>query len=293
MKTNLLLALILSLFLASCASDTIQIRGIGVSSTEAFVRTPVEANAPELSFCLSEGSAHVAYGERNRSVKKAEEYLELLPGLVKKNQHFKSLELVRESETSNCDVVLSPYTWIYVTPMQHPEYSVAMGVPYPDDPKKLIFWAYAQKKDSFEDAVGYAANYAYNAFAPGTELYKQFIGLKKNKTSSFEEVAKNYRELKVKPELSEEARKFKVQAESAVKRKEFEIADARYAEALKIAPWWPQGHFNRALILSETERYQSAIDEMNKYLLLVPEAPDARSARDKIYEWEDLAKRKK
>ena len=95
------------------------------------------------------------------------------------------------------------------------------------------------------------------------------------------------------PDISDKTIKYWVHASSGKKRKEFEIADARYAEALKIAPWWPQGHFNRALILGETERYQSAIDEMNKYLLLVPEAPDARSARDKIYEWEDLAKRKK
>lgn len=104
--------------------------------------------------------------------------------------------------------------------------------------------------------------------------------------AAFTEAARGYRVATVKPTLPEEARKFKVQAEFAFNKKEFEGAAARYKEALDAAPWWPEGHFNRALILGELFRYHDAIREMKRYLTLVPDAPNARAAQDKIYQWE-------
>lgn len=86
--------------------------------------------------------------------------------------------------------------------------------------------------------------------------------------------------------LPEEANKHKVQAEGAVRDKEFNDAADYYAAALKIAPWWPVGHFNRALVLGEAGDYEIAKREMNYYLQLVPDAPNARAAQDKIYDWE-------
>jgi hypothetical protein len=129
----------------------------------------------------------------------------------------------------------------------------------------------------------------YNAFVPGSPLYRQVTDAKKADEAAFQESARRYRELPVKPALPEEARKYQVQAEAAVKRKNFTEASDRYGDALKVAPWWPEGHFNRALILGEMGRYRNAIDEMKKYLAIVPNAPDARAAQDKIYEWEGLA----
>jgi hypothetical protein len=35
-----------------------------------------------------------------------------------------------------------------------------------------------------------------------------------------------------------------------------------------------------------------AVAEMNRYLVLVPDAPNASAAQDKIYEWEGKAGRK-
>jgi tetratricopeptide (TPR) repeat protein len=131
----------------------------------------------------------------------------------------------------------------------------------------------------------------YNAFVPGTPLYKQVTNSKKADEAAFRESVRRYREMPVKPSLPEEARKFKIQAESAFNRKDFDEAAARYLDALKVAPWWPEGYFNRALILGETGRYRKAIEEMRKYLLIVPDAQDARAAQDKIYEWEGLARK--
>ena len=88
--------------------------------------------------------------------------------------------------------------------------------------------------------------------------------------------------------LPEEANKYKVQAEGAVRDKEFNDAADYYAAALKIAPWWPVGHFNRALVLGEAGDYDMATREMKYYLQLVPGAPNARAAQDKIYDWARL-----
>lgn len=87
-------------------------------------------------------------------------------------------------------------------------------------------------------------------------------------------------------DLPEDARRFKVQADAAMQEKKLADASMRYADALAIAPWWAAGHFNRGLILGELGYYPDACIELSRYLDLVPDAPDARQAKDKIYEWE-------
>lgn len=103
---------------------------------------------------------------------------------------------------------------------------------------------------------------------------------------SFQAALHTYQAAAVKPELPESARKYKVQADSAVRDKDFAGAVNLYGQALKIAPWWPEGHFNRALVFGEMKEYDVAIIEMNRYLALVPYAANARAAQDKIYDWE-------
>lgn len=105
----------------------------------------------------------------------------------------------------------------------------------------------------------------------------------------FQEAARNYRTSSIKPQLPEAARRFKVQAESAISEKDFNAAADFYEQALGVAPWWPAGHFNRASVLSETGEFSDAVAEMKRYLEVVPEAPDARAAQDKIYAWESKA----
>lgn len=107
-----------------------------------------------------------------------------------------------------------------------------------------------------------------------------------NEETRFESVAAQYRAANPKPAFPEEARRFKVQAEFAVEQKRLQDAARLYAEALKVAPWWPEGRFNRALILAESSQYRGAIAEMRRYLALVPAAADARVAQDSIYRWE-------
>jgi hypothetical protein len=102
----------------------------------------------------------------------------------------------------------------------------------------------------------------------------------------FQEIVHNYQTAVIKPSIPEEARRFKVQAEDAIKDKNFHLAADLYGQALGVVPWWPQGHFNRALVLSEIGDFPDAIVDMKRYIALVPDAPDARAAQNQIYEWE-------
>lgn len=104
--------------------------------------------------------------------------------------------------------------------------------------------------------------------------------------NEFEPVLATYRTADPKPEISEDVRRFKVIAEAAVKAHRFGDAANAYEDGLGLAPWWPQGQFNAALLLGELHYYDEAITHMKRYLKLVPDAPDARAAQDKVYEWE-------
>ena len=96
-----------------------------------------------------------------------------------------------------------------------------------------------------------------------------------------------YREMEVKPTVTEEQRKYIIQANSFTNDKLYEQAIEVYKKALAIDPVaYPAAYYNMALLLAEKKDFGEAIKNMKKYLLLVPDASDARAAQDKIYEWE-------
>lgn len=95
-----------------------------------------------------------------------------------------------------------------------------------------------------------------------------------------------YRAASSRPALPAEALKYRVQAESAIKHWRFVEALRPYQQASTIAPWWPEGYFNLALVWEELGLYPEAVAYMKYYLLLAPDAPNARAAQNKIFEWE-------
>ena len=109
------------------------------------------------------------------------------------------------------------------------------------------------------------------------------------KIEEFKPIAKEYNALAVKPQLPEEARKYIVQATNATEEKRYNDAITLYEKAIKVDQTYPQAHYNLALILGTAEQYNEAIVEMTKYLLLVPDAKDARASQDQIYAWEGKA----
>jgi hypothetical protein len=134
---------------------------------------------------------------------------------------------------------------------------------------------------------------AVNRIANALSLLKQAAvsQLPPDRDPAFQAVVAGYRAATTKPELPEEARKFKVQAEDAVNENQFQDAADTYGKALETAPWWPEGHFNRALVLANIGDFEAAVVEMRRYLVLAPDAPDARAAQDKIYVWERKSER--
>jgi tetratricopeptide (TPR) repeat protein len=108
-----------------------------------------------------------------------------------------------------------------------------------------------------------------------------------SKLNKFQVIARDYRELLEKPSVSEEQRRLIVQANALNTEKKYIKALEYFEKALEINPAsYPAAYYNMALISAQTGRYEYAIFNMKKYLMLVPDATDARTAQDKIYEWE-------
>lgn len=95
-----------------------------------------------------------------------------------------------------------------------------------------------------------------------------------------------YRALPVKPPMPEEARRLIVQAETMALENDSERAIALLQEAIRKTPWLPTPRYNLAMAHAMNKDYSSAIESMNAYLELAPEAADARKARDLVYQWE-------
>ncbi len=102
----------------------------------------------------------------------------------------------------------------------------------------------------------------------------------------FQQIAATYRAQNPKPKLPEEVHKYRVQAEFLIHQNRFQEAADLYAQGLALAPWWPQGHYDRGFILGQLQQYPEAIEEMTRYLALLPDAPDARAVQDQIYQWQ-------
>jgi len=257
-----------TVFLGGCATAPAKVTVGGETRLSAPLHEPIAPHPvgePELAFCVDVKETGRAPGEALLFFRRKAPFQRIAPV---------------ESD-SQCDVRLTLF-WKFV------DGSGTVVAKSADDGSELMS-AEAEGVWGPTFGVERLGPIIYNAFVPGSPLYRKLTDARKAEEEAWQEAVRRYREAPVKPALPEEARRFKVQAEAAVAQKEFAEAADRYRDAIKVAPWWPEGHFNRALILGETGRYRNAIDEMKKYLTLVPNAPDARGAQDKVYEWERFA----
>ena len=86
--------------------------------------------------------------------------------------------------------------------------------------------------------------------------------------------------------ISEEQRACIVQANLLYDQKQYSKVIELYEKAININPTsYPALYYNLGLIYALAENYQYAIFNMKKYLILDPNAEDARIAQDKINEW--------
>jgi len=105
----------------------------------------------------------------------------------------------------------------------------------------------------------------------------------------FDKVAPVYRESVHKPPLPYELRELSKKADKAAKDKSYNLsaAIAMYTEALDRACWWPGGYFKRALLHAELGHFGSALQDLDRYLMLEPASADAGIAREKIQAWKE------
>jgi len=147
----------------------------------------------------------------------------------------------------------------------------------------------------FGNRISFLFNYLSHArrFADDLFVIQQSLGREREeRRTRFEARVAEYRTMAVKPPVTEEQRKYIVQANALSKRKEYSNAIDLYRKAVDLDPVsYPAAYFNMALLSGQLRWYKSAITYMEQYLMLAPNAKDARSAQDKIYEWELLMKR--
>lgn len=108
--------------------------------------------------------------------------------------------------------------------------------------------------------------------------------------AKFQEEARGWRAIPVKPGLPEGVRRSQILAEDAIRNKSFEEALDHYEQGLQALPMWPEGQFNAALLYGELGIYGQAVIHMKRYLELRPDASDAPSARDQIVVWQAKAR---
>ena len=112
-------------------------------------------------------------------------------------------------------------------------------------------------------------------------------------SQEFHEKASAWRALTNKPPLPDNVRVQRLMAEDAVKNNQPGEALNYFESGLALYPTWPQGCFNAALIAAELGYLSDAIEYMQQYLELVPDAKDAQSARDQIAIWQYKTKQEK
>ena len=120
----------------------------------------------------------------------------------------------------------------------------------------------------------------------------QFREEEARRFSLFEAQAAQYRALKDKPPVSEEQRRYIVQANAMLQRKDYIKAIDFFKKAIEVNPTaYPAAYYNMALLYAEHRMFGLAISRMKQYLLLETDAKEARKAQDKIYEWEALSQK--
>lgn len=139
----------------------------------------------------------------------------------------------------------------------------------------FVFFSDASAAQAFASGVNWFAQNGKQALreAQGPEQFKS--------------QAAQWRAANPKPTMPESAHEHQVLAENAIQEKNISKAIDEYEAALAIFPAWPEGQFNVALLCGETDDYASAVEHMQHYLELVPDAKNAEGAKDKIIIWKD------
>lgn len=90
--------------------------------------------------------------------------------------------------------------------------------------------------------------------------------------------------------IPEEARRHMARGQAAVEMAkspdEYDSAMREFQEASRLAPDWPDPHYNLGLVQEKSGKFREAVASLKEYLRLAPNAPDAAKIQEHIYKIE-------
>ena len=110
-----------------------------------------------------------------------------------------------------------------------------------------------------------------------------------------EKVIRLAQKIQPSPEVPEEAERYFARGEAAVEtaldKQGYVRAADEFRKVLNIAPWVANGYFNLGVVLDKAGKYDEAINNLNFYLITVPDSRDAKKLIYKIkYKKEEAAR---
>ncbi len=137
-----------------------------------------------------------------------------------------------------------------------------------------------------EDAKAFAAAVNWMVWQNSPEGQAK-IARQKRTEQAFQQQLAGYQAATDKPKMPDEAHVHEVLAKNAIDEKNLDKGIDEYEAGLEIFPTWPEGQFNLAFLCGESGDYYCAVEHMQDYLELVPGAPNAQAAKDKLIIWKD------
>jgi hypothetical protein len=132
--------------------------------------------------------------------------------------------------------------------------------------------------------------HAAESFAAAFNVLRAFAMDPNAPLRTFTQRAAAWRALATKPPIPEEVNVQRLMAEDAIKENKPDEALSYFENGIELYPTWPEGNFNAALIAGDLGYYADAIEHMQAYLELVPNAADAQAAHEKILIWQFKSK---
>jgi tetratricopeptide (TPR) repeat protein len=149
------------------------------------------------------------------------------------------------------------------------------------DRRGMRYRSLSQYSRVFGLTDSYHAKVAYDQFDPSTgSRSSDSTALK-----ALRRVFETYAQLPLKPAPPRAASDFERQGEADVRNQNYMAARNHYFEAMLVAPWWPELHYNLGLVQWAGGNSSEALREMNLYLYLAPQGQYANDARRKATEF--------
>lgn len=102
-----------------------------------------------------------------------------------------------------------------------------------------------------------------------------------------EKIIKLSQKIQPPPAVPEEARKYSVRGQTAIKNaksnSDYIEAAQEFSKALRLAPWWAEAYFNLAIAQEKAGKFSEAILNLKYYIMVTPNAPDVEKVKDQIY----------